>query len=115
MKCAIPVDTNQGENSIVGQHFGKVPYYAIWDSETEKLEIIENMSNHRGGVGLPMEFLAKICNVVICKGIGAKAVSLGNQFGLQIFMGATGRVKDTISLFKEGKLYEATKDDGCQH
>ena len=115
MKYAIPIDTKDDLNSIVGQHFGHVPYFAIWNEEDDKIEFIENRSNHKGGVGLPMEFLAPHCDGVLLKGAGAKAVMLGNQLGLHIYMGADGTVKDTMQKFKNGELYEATKDDGCRH
>ena len=115
MKYAIPLDTKQDMDSVVGQHFGHVPFFGIWDDETENLEIIENRSDHKGGKGLPMEFLADKCSGVLLKGAGARAVMLGNQLGLKIYMGADGTLKETISRFKEGNLHEATQDDGCKH
>ena len=115
MKYAIPLDNSNGWNSIVGQHFGRVPYYAIWDDEDDSLDIINNESNHMGGAGMPMEYLATKCEVVLCKGVGARAVKLGNQLGLQVYMGALDSLEATITSFKEGKLQLATKDDGCKH
>jgi len=56
MKYAVPLENRDGWNSVVGQHFGRVPYYAIWDETDGSLDIIDNGSNHRGGVGMPMEF-----------------------------------------------------------
>ncbi len=118
MKYAIPLDNKDDKderNSIVGQHFGHVPYFAIWDEETDTINVIENRSDHKGGVGLPMEFLADKCDVVLLKAAGARAVSLGAQLGLQVYMGANGSLKETIGFFKEGKLHKATQDDGCKH
>ena len=115
MKYAIPIDTKDGLDSVVGQHFGHVPYFVIWDQETNELSFIDNQSNHKGGIGLPMEFLAPHCDGVLLKGAGAKAVMLGKQLGLDIYMGADGTIKDTIQKFNDGDLYEATKDDGCGH
>jgi predicted Fe-Mo cluster-binding NifX family protein len=115
MKYAIPIDNQDDLDSIVGQHFGHVPYFAIWDQDSNSLDIIENRSNHKGGVGLPMEFLAPHCNGVFLKGAGAKAVMLGQQLGLEVYMGADGTVKETIEKFKAGELFIATKNDGCSH
>jgi len=115
MRYAIPIDNNNDLESIVGQHFGHVPYFAIWTKETENLDIIDNGSNHKGGVGLPMEFLADHCDGVFLKAAGAKAVMLGQQLGLEVYMGADGSVKDTIQKFKNGELLAATEDDGCRH
>ncbi len=115
MKYAIPIDTNNDLDSIVGQHFGHVPFYAIWDQDSDELNIVENQSNHKGGSGLPMEFLASLCDGDLLKGAGSKAVMLGKQLGLDVYMGAEGTVKDTIQKFINGELYAATKDDGCNH
>ena len=46
MRILIPVLENRGKESRVSPHFGRAPYFALYDSETEKLEIIENKSEH---------------------------------------------------------------------
>ncbi|MCE7741591.1 MAG: dinitrogenase iron-molybdenum cofactor biosynthesis protein [Candidatus Heimdallarchaeota archaeon] len=115
MKYAVPLDTKDDINSIVGMHFGHVPFYAIWNDENDEIDIIDNKSDHKGGSGLPMEFLANHCNGVLLKGAGARAVMIGQELGLAIYMGADGTLKDTIQRFKDGTLHLATKDDGCSH
>ena len=115
MKIGIPVDDKNDWDSAVGYHFGKVPFFAIWDEETDKLEIIDNTSSHRGGQKLPPEFLADKCNVMICGGIGSRAIELFNGFGIRVFMGAEGTVKTTIEAYKKGLLKEVLPSEGCQH
>lgn len=115
MKYAIPVIDNNDRNSLVGEHFGRVPFYGIWDEETDTLEIIPNKSNHFGGVGLPAEFLATKSEAIICRGIGRKAIELCNQLGVALFVEATGTIQETIDLLKSGKLKRADQNDGCAH
>ncbi len=115
MKYAIPTIGNKGLEDELNGHFGRAPFFAIWDEETEVIEVIANESNHFGGVGMPAEFLAKHCDGIICGGIGMKAISLCEQIGLRVLVGADGSVKKVISDFKEGKLREATPGDGCKH
>lgn len=115
MKFAIPVEDNKGLNSEIGFHFGRVPFFVIWDEEEDSINVIDNRSSHRGGAKLPAEFLADHCNGILCSGIGSRAISLCKEHGVRVFMGASGTVKETIELFKSGKLNEASPDEGCQH
>lgn len=115
MKFAIPIEEDNSWNSKIGFHFGRVPFFAIWDEEENSVNIIENKSSHRGGAKLPAEFLADHCNGILCSGIGSRAISLCQQFNVRVFMGATGTVQETVELYKAGKLNEASPDEGCQH
>jgi predicted Fe-Mo cluster-binding NifX family protein len=115
MKYAIPIDNMESWDSEIGYHFGRVPFFAIWNDEDDSLDIIENKSSHRGGTKLPAEFLADHCNGILCSGIGSRAISLCKQYDVRVFMGATGTVKDTVEMYKAGKLNEASPDEGCQH
>jgi predicted Fe-Mo cluster-binding NifX family protein len=115
MKYAIPILESNGKKSRVGEHFGRVQFYAIWDADDDSIEIVRNESSHMGGRGLPAEFLANICNAIICKGIGSRAISLCNQLGVKVFMGAAETVEETIDLFKNGVLKEASANEGCLH
>ena len=115
MKYAIPVLNDNGWDTSVGEHFGRVPLYCIWDDESDTIVIIPNASNHFGGVGMPAEFLATKADGIICKGIGAKAIDLCNNLGLKLYVGAPDTVRETVRFMKEGKLPEATRKDGCSH
>jgi predicted Fe-Mo cluster-binding NifX family protein len=115
MKFAIPVEDDKGWNSKIGYHFGRVPFFVIWDEKENSVNTIENRSSHRGGAKLPAEFLADHCNGILCSGIGSRAITLCQQHNVRVFMGATGTVEETVNLYKAGKLKEANPDEGCQH
>jgi len=59
MKVCIPTAGVGGIDDFVGQHFGRVPTYTLVDLDTNKVEVIPNTSEHRGGVGVPPEFISK--------------------------------------------------------
>jgi predicted Fe-Mo cluster-binding NifX family protein len=115
LKYAIPSQGKKGLEEELGYHFGKSPFFTIWDEKTNEIEVIENSSEHFGGIGLPAEFLAKQCNGLICGGIGSRAISLCSELGLKVFVGAEGKIKEVIADFTAGRLREATMDDGCSH
>lgn len=100
---------------MVGAHFGKVPAYAIVDTESGDLRFVDNTSEHLGGVGMPPELLAKEgVQVVLCSGLGPKAVDMLASLGMKVHVGAQGTVKDTLEAWKAGKLPRADHDNACQ-
>ncbi len=115
MKYAIPTISTKGRSDEINPHFGRAQFFAIWDEETDEIQVLENQSNHFGGKGLPAEFLNEHCDGIICSGIGVKAIDLCDQIGMKLYTGAHGSVEDTIEAFKAGKLKEATSSDGCTH
>ncbi len=115
MKISIPVMDRSGSSSTVGQHFGKVPDYAIIETDSGELSFLENTSEHRGGVGMPPELLAKAgVKVMLCAGLGPKAVDMLSSLGIQVFVGAKGTVGETMEAYQAGKLTRADHDNACQ-
>ncbi len=47
--------------------------------------------------------------------MGARAISMFKQFGIKVYMGAVGTVRDAINQYFEGKLIEADEHMGCIH
>lgn len=114
MKLNIPTRDGNGLDGIVEQHFGKAPTYTIIDTETEEVAVIPNVSEHMGGVGLPPEYLHQNgVDIMLCAGLGLKAVRMFESYGIKVFVGAGGTVKDTFEAWKAGKLQSATAENFC--
>ena len=114
MKVSVPTRDEKGLDGIVEQHFGKAPTYTIIDTETEKVTVISNDSEHTGGVGLPPEHLHKNgVDIMLCGGLGLKAVRMFESYGINVFVGAGGTVKETFEAWKAGKLQNATAENSC--
>jgi predicted Fe-Mo cluster-binding NifX family protein len=115
MKICIPTMGEKGLDETVGEHFGRVPTYTIIDSETNEIKVIPNTSHHAGGVGYPPEILARQgVELMLCRGLGRRAINMFEESGIDVFIGATGTVRDTIEAFKQNKLQKATSDDACR-
>ncbi len=115
MKVCIPTEGEGGIDAPVGQHFGRVPTYTIVDLDTNEVEVTQNTSEHMGGVGLPPEFISKTgTHVMLCGGLGPKAVTMFEQFGIDVFVGASGTVRDAIEAWQQGQLMEATDENACR-
>lgn len=115
MRFCIPSETNDGLEAQVGYHFGRVPLYTIFDDKTKNVEIVENTSSHMGGTKLPAELLREHnIDVMLCGGLGRRAIHLFEQFGIEVYVGAQGIVKDAIEQFNQKQLRMATDKDACQ-
>ncbi len=114
MKVAVPSNGNRGIEEQVGEHFGRVPAYTLYDTESGEVEVVENTSNHMGGSGYPPELLTgKGVNVMICSALGQRAINLFEGYGIRVYVGSHGTVKKAIESWKQGKLQEATDKDAC--
>ena len=117
MKVCIPSLGNRGLDEDIGEHFGRVPTYTLVDTETNEIKIIDNVSEHMGGQGYPPEIIAKTgAEVLVCSGLGRRAVMMFEELGIMVYVGAQGKVKDAIQLWKDNRLEPATDENACsQH
>jgi len=112
MKIAVPVIGTQGLDAPVSEHFGRAPAFTIVDMSTMK--VVPNSGEHFGGVKVAPEILAEEgVEVVLCSGLGPKAINMFEQFGIEVYVGASGTVRDTIRAFQAGLLHEASDKDAC--
>jgi len=116
MKVAVPSMEGGGLDDQVGEHFGRVPCYTVVDTDTDAVEVVPNTSEHMGGVGLPPELLARAgAQVLVCRGLGGRAIAMFEELGVRVFVGASGSVRDVVRQYNEGRLREATDADACAH
>ena len=114
MKICIPTNGDRGIDDIVGEHFGRVPTYTIVDIDTYEVKVIPNTSHHMGGYIDPPEIMAKEgVNVMVCQGLGRRAISMFESFDIAVYIGASGTVRDAVDMFKQGNLQKASESDGC--
>jgi len=115
MKICIPTMGENGLDNLVGEHFGRVPTYTIVDLDTNNVKVIPNTSHHMGGQVDPPEIMAREgVNVMICQGLGRRAITMFEEFGIEVYIGASGTVKDAIEAFKQGTLQKASEGDACE-
>ena len=115
IRVCIPTMGNRGLDDLVSDHFGRAPYFTIVDSETNEVEVMENRSEHMGGSGKPPEHLAKAkVKVMLASGMGPRAMAMFDQYGIYVLMGARGTVRETLELWRKGKLEGASDELSCQ-
>jgi len=114
MKICVPTMGNGGLDDWVGEHFGRVPTYTVVDLDTNEVKVIPNTSHHMGGQVDPPEIMAREgVNVMICQGLGRRAINMFESLGITVYIGASGMVRDAVDMFKQGNLQKASESDGC--
>ena len=114
MKICIPTNGEKGFEDFVGEHFGRVNTYTIVDLYNNDVKVIPNTSHHMGGEGYPPEIMVKEgVDVMVCSGLGRRAISMFNGYGIEVYIGASGTVKKAVDDFRNGKLQKAGESDAC--
>ncbi len=115
MKIVIPTNNKKGLNNKIAEHFGRCLTYTFLNEKGEVIEMIDNTSEHMGGIGLPPELMKKHgANILLCKGLGSKAISLCQELGIDVYVHQAETVKDIFDLWKDNKLEKAGLEDACK-
>ena len=118
MRICIPTQSKNDKESKVNEHFGSAPYFAIYNTDDSTLEFIENTNAHHShGMCQPIAALSeKNIEVVICGGMGARALQKLNQQGIKACKATTGTVEEIIAQYKSNSIEEITVENACnQH
>ncbi|MBD3313827.1 dinitrogenase iron-molybdenum cofactor biosynthesis protein [Candidatus Woesearchaeota archaeon] len=96
MRIAIPI-MQDNEEAEISPHFGRAPFFAIFDSETKEISFIKNTSEHFGGHGKPAEVIAEQKpDIVFALDMGSKAIAVFESYNIKVKTGECLTLKDVI-------------------
>lgn len=100
MKVAISTD-----GDFVSAHFGRCPSFTLVDIENGKVIKRTEVPNpgHQPGA-IPQFLHQKGANFIIAGGMGMRATSFFEEFGIQVIVGVSGKLDDVIEQIKKGTL-----------
>lgn len=114
MKITIPTTDSLGLEATVSGHFGRSQFLTTVDTLTEEIHSQANRGHHFGGTVRPAETAANAApDVIICPNLGQKAVRYFRERGIEVFIGATGTVREVLQAYQDGKLERATAANSC--
>lgn len=121
MKIAVAALDKNGLDAKISQHFGRCPYFIIVnveDGEITKTEAVENpYAQAQRGPGQVPEFInSHNVNVLISGGMGRRAVSFFEQFGIETVTGTALDVGKAVEGYLKGVMSgaEPCDDDKCK-
>ena len=113
MRVVIPVVDEEG--SMISEHFGRAPYFAVFTIEEGRIlrrELTPNISEHFGGYGRPPDRILSLRpDVVITVGMGPRALSRFQEAGVAVLRAEGLNVEENLRRLMEGSLRELT--EGC--
>ncbi|MBS7615016.1 NifB/NifX family molybdenum-iron cluster-binding protein [Candidatus Bathyarchaeota archaeon] len=117
-RIVIPVTDDRGVDSQLSDHFGRAPFFAVFDlNENWKIKSsmsVPNESEHFGGVGFPPDRILQLNpDAVITFGMGPRALGRLQDAKVAVMKANSSIVKDVISAYLKNQLEELT--EGCHH
>lgn len=114
MKVIVPVERYEGLKSVVAQHFGRAPFFAVVelddDGIVKDVKMMENTGEHRGG-GMSVENLIGGLkpDAVIVKGMGPRGLNAFQSQGVAVFTGDATTVEGLTQALVQGQLRGLTE------
>ena len=118
MKICIPIEKDDGLQARIYGHFGSAPHFALYDTESKLLEVINNGDMHHAhGQCNPIGALSgRAVDVLVTGGIGARAVERLGTMGIKVCLSRTEEtVSDVVRSHEAGALREIEPGQGCSH
>jgi len=105
--------TAQGKDldSAVDPRFGRARYFVVVDTDTNQVTVHDNEQNLNAAQGAGIQAARNVKSLkvkqLVTGNIGPKAFDVLNAGGIEIFIGASGTVRDALEQMKAGKLNKA--------
>jgi predicted Fe-Mo cluster-binding NifX family protein len=98
MRILIAINEDNGIDSLLSEHFGHCPYFAIYNTEKKELKIIKNKLTHSNTTLTPVDQILKFNpDIIFSKGMGRKAIKLFNEKNIDIQTGNYKTIKEIIN------------------
>ena len=115
VKIVIPTNDKKGIEDTVAEHFGRCLTYTFLNEKGEVVEIIDNVSEHGGGQGLPPELMKDHgANVLLCRELGPRALNLCKELGIEVYVCQAETVREIFEMWKNNKIKKAGAEAVCE-
>ncbi len=111
------------ENAMVTEHFGHCINFNIYETENGQITKSQSIPNPGHRPGFLPNFLHDLgVNVIISGGMGAGAIDIFNEKGIEVIIGASGSAEAAATAYLQGSLvstgsvcHEHQHHDECGH
>lgn len=93
------------EGNMVTEHFGHCENFTIYTIENRNITKRESIPNpgHKPGF-LPNYLNGLGTNIIVSGGMGAGAIDIFNEKGIEVIVGAEGLAENAVNLYLKGEL-----------
>lgn len=111
MRIVVSSDSSKNLDSSVSHHFGRCPYFTIVDIDDNKVINVKSVDNPYFSAHSPGQvpsFIKELdADIMLAGGMGRRAISIFENFGIGCSTAAAGTVKSAIDNYMAGNLPEA--------
>lgn len=121
MRIAVSANEANGLDSMVSPHFGRCPYFVLVDLEEGEIKTARAIANpyyHQHQPGQVPGFIhSQQVNVMLTGGMGGRAITFFQQYGIEAATGAAGTVRQALEQYAGQQLsaaepcHESTEHD----
>jgi predicted Fe-Mo cluster-binding NifX family protein len=112
IRILIPALEDKGLESSVSPHFGHCPFFALFDTETNRLKMVENVLDHGNPMLTPVDQIMKYKpDIVYALGMGQRAIMLFGEKGIKLKTGNLTIVRAVLDNLDNLEDLE----HGCMH
>ena len=118
MKICIPIEKENGLESLVHWHFGSAPFFMIYDTDLKTYNVIDNRDRmHQEGHCNPLSTFAQTpIDMLIVANIGPRALQRLKDRNIKVMSIETeGKISDVILALEKGVLKEMKDTEACTH
>ncbi len=115
MRICFPVQTDEGLESAVYNHFGSAPQFVVVDTDTKAVAAINNRDQHHAhGSCSPAKALdGRQIDAVVVGGIGAGALAGLNSMGIVVHRAQAASIRENMELYASRSLPILTPAGCC--
>jgi predicted Fe-Mo cluster-binding NifX family protein len=107
-KIAISVADANGLDALISPHFGRCPYFTLVEVEAREVRSVEAVANPYFASHQPGEapgFIHSLgAEVMLSGGMGGRAVTFFQNYGITPATGASGVARDALNHYLDGDL-----------
>jgi predicted Fe-Mo cluster-binding NifX family protein len=108
MRIAVSADNKNGLDSVVSPHFGRCPHFILVDLDANEVKEVREIDNpffaHHQPGQVPAFVHSLGVNVMLTGGMGGRAITFFQQFGIEGVTGAYGTVRQSVERYLGGQL-----------
>lgn len=106
---------NKAADSEVDPRFGRAPYFAVYETEGDSINFVDNKQNVDAPSGAGIQAAANVAKtgakIVITGNCGPKAFRTLSEANIKVIIGASGKISEAIEKFKKGKYKFASQSN----
>ncbi len=111
MKIVVSSDNSRKLDSSVSHHFGRCPFFTVVDVDDNKITNVESVENpffNGHSPGQVPAFIKELnADVMLAGGMGRRAISIFEDYGILCSTGAAGTVRSAVNSYTAGSLSAA--------